>query len=83
MWCKPQRDRSLKQVTLSPTTVPYYHQAAVHTSFSTALQPAGKYSYNRNELVWQPISHVKAFRPLSGTPVKGISVTQLNTTFFV
>lgn len=33
MWCKPQRDDSLKQVILSPTAVPYYYQAAVYTSF--------------------------------------------------
>ncbi len=33
MWCKPQRKDSLRQVTLSPTTVPHYYQAAVYTSF--------------------------------------------------
>lgn len=59
MWCKPQRHDSLKQVTLSPTTVPYYYQAAVYTSFQLHRNLQANTTKTERDWVWQPISQLK------------------------
>lgn len=59
MWFKPQRDDSLKQVPLSPTTVPYYYQAAVYTSFQLHQNLQANTTKTERNWVWWPNSQLK------------------------